>query len=402
MDEKLQEISRLAQTCDCGNEHFAITIETIRIGRHMLREAADYIAEKSFLNTVMVTDANTYRAAGAELERELAERGADCRVIRLIPNANGDVLADELSIVQTLLETPSGTQALLAVGSGTIHDIARAASYKMNMPFISIPTAPSVDGYSSMGAPLVVRGFKKTYQLHCPIAVFADLDVLIQAPPIMRAAGFGDMIAKFTSLVDWQFSHLAAREPYCPFSARLTREALTACVERLDAIAQGTEEGIRSLTEGLMVSGLAMLLFGQSHPASGGEHHVSHMWEMEALKNGKKQMLHGAKVGVSSRMIAARYKNEFLPLLEPVSDPAQQLPADLPEPIRSQREPLAAAVKALPEEGEYRRMLALLGGPTEPEELGLDEAAVEQSLQTAHTIRDRFTILRFLNERAAR
>lgn len=76
---------------------------------------------------------------------------------------NEDVIADERAIMQVLLETPNDVDAFIAVGAGTVHDITRFSSYKMKVPFISVPTAPSVDGFTSMGAPLIIRGVKKDH-----------------------------------------------------------------------------------------------------------------------------------------------------------------------------------------------------------------------------------------------
>lgn len=96
------------------------------------------------------------------------------------PNKNGDVLADEVSLVDLFLSLKEDTDLLVAVGSGTIHDLVRFISGKSGKPFVSIPTAPSVDGFTSLGAPIVVRGEKKTYQLVAPMALFADTAVLQQ------------------------------------------------------------------------------------------------------------------------------------------------------------------------------------------------------------------------------
>src|SRR5690606_41679685 len=101
-------------------------------------------------------------------------------------------------------------------GSGTIQDITRFCSGKIGKPFISIPTAPSVDRFTSLGAPIIVRGFNETAQTVAPIALFADINILRKAPTEMIAAGFEDMIAKFTSLADWKFVVLLNNEPYCP------------------------------------------------------------------------------------------------------------------------------------------------------------------------------------------
>ncbi len=106
------------------------------------------------------------------------------------------------------------------------------------------------------------------------------------------------MLAKYTSLFDWEFESIVTNEEYLEKSAELTRSALEECVKHVHSIAKGEEEGLYVLTSALITSGLAMLLYGKSHPASGAEHHLSHYWEMEFLKKGKRQLLHGAKVGV--------------------------------------------------------------------------------------------------------
>ncbi|MGW8956402.1 hypothetical protein [Paenibacillus sp. NPDC055715] len=41
-------------------------------------------------------------------------------------------------------------------------------------------------------------------------------------------------------------------------------------------------------------------MIDHSRPASGGEHHISHPIEMDFIAEGRKQVLHGAKVGVAS------------------------------------------------------------------------------------------------------
>ena len=123
------------------------------------------------------------------------------------------------------------------------------------------------------------------------------------------------MVAKFTSLADWKFSSLMGGELYCPVVAKLTKEALEACLTHHRSIAVRNEEGVTVLIEALILSGLAMLIFGHSHPASGGEHYFFHYWEMEFLIEKRPQILHGAKVGVSTALISQLYKEEVHALL---------------------------------------------------------------------------------------
>lgn len=199
-----------------------------------------------------------------------------------------------------------------AVGSGTIHDIVRFVSFKMDIPIIAVPTAASVDGFTSKGAPLIFRGFKNTIQTASPLAVFADINIIKKAPQELTAAGFGDIIGKYTPLLDWKISNLIANEPYNELAAHLTKNSLVACVNHVEEIAAHSELGIKILMQSLIESGLVMLALDFSRPASGSEHHLSHYWEMELLKNDQKQLLHGAKVGVAATIIIDLYEKFFL------------------------------------------------------------------------------------------
>ncbi|PFN97300.1 sn-glycerol-1-phosphate dehydrogenase [Bacillus sp. AFS076308] len=402
MEKIITEIMSLANSCDCGNHHNQIPIETILVGNNVLGEAAAYLEKKAFKKAVIIADEQTFRAAGEELSKHLSTTKVVYSTCLLQPDENNNVVADEKSLVQAKLETSQDTEVILAVGSGTIHDIARFTSTKMKIPFISIPTAPSVDGFTSMGAPIIVRGMKKTFQMMAPIAVFADLGILRDAPKKMIAAGFGDMLAKYTSLADWKFGHLTYGEPYCPLVANITREALQLCVEKADKIAAADEEGIRILIEALIQSGLAMLLFGQSHPASGGEHHLSHYWEMEFLRQNRPQVLHGAKVGVAVALLADVYEREFIPaisVLRKLDDTIKTVEDYcIVRNIKENIEEIKAVYAAIPKASQLRELIEKVGGEILPSQLGIDGDLIMRSLTEAHHLRNRFTALKFLNE----
>ncbi|MFJ5761484.1 sn-glycerol-1-phosphate dehydrogenase [Neobacillus sp. NPDC093182] len=393
MENYITELMTLAQTCDCGNHHHRIPIERIKIGNSVYKELAAYAEYKGFNHAVIIADENSYQAAGKSLSEIFKETGISISLSVIKPDENNDVAADEQSLVQALLEIPVETDVIIAVGAGTIHDIARFCGAKMKLPFISVPTAPSVDGFTSMGAPLIIRGVKTTFQMSAPIAVFADLSVLKASPRKMVAAGFGDMLAKYTSLADWKFGRLAKGEPYCPLVAAITREALDSCVEKVEKIATADEEGIQILIEALIKSGLAMLIFGQSHPASGGEHHLSHYWEMDFLKRKRPAVLHGAKVGVSTVLLAEVYKGQFLPLLSE-STRLQSMENSLNN--ESVKE-IMKIYQEIPTPEHLKNLLTQTGGEIMPEQLGIDEQLVAASLSSAHNLRNRYTALKFLN-----
>ncbi|RRJ66892.1 sn-glycerol-1-phosphate dehydrogenase [Paenibacillus oralis] len=365
-------------------------LERIELERGVLREVAPFLREREYHRSILVADENTYKAAGERLARDLEGAGLAAKLCLIQPNDVGDVVAEEASLVQLLLEvSPEETDALIAVGSGTIHDIVRFAAHKSGKPFVSVPTAPSVDGFTSAGAPLIIRGVKKTVPAVPPVAIFADLDILMSAPQRLVAAGFGDMLGKYTSLFDWKFSSLTAGEPYDEQAALITERALRSCVEHAGEIGARSEEGIRALMTALIESGIAMLLFGQSHPASGAEHHLSHYWEMEFLRRGERAVLHGAKVGAACAEIARVYHDAAGRGICPGAEP---------EALRQHGAQVREWLRDLPSEAQLRDLLRQAGGPASRTELGIDDELFARSLREAHRVRDRHTLLRALNE----
>ncbi|NNU85188.1 sn-glycerol-1-phosphate dehydrogenase [Geobacillus sp. BMUD] len=399
MNQTLDGIVSLAKQCQCGHRHYDIPIEQIVVSHEAFKRLAAYLQYKRYKKVAVVADARTFAAAGQSLCDELENESIRCKVCFVQPDENGDVIADERAIVQVLLGTPDDVDAFIAVGAGTIHDITRFGSYKMKVPFISVPTAPSVDGFTSMGAPLIIRGVKKTIQAQAPIAVFADIEVLRNAPKAMIAAGFGDMLAKYTSLADWQFAHWMMDEPYCPFVHQLTEQSLQTCVDHLDDIADGGEQGIRVLMDALLQSGIAMLLMGQSYPASGAEHHLSHYWEMEFLRQNKRQVLHGAKVGVSTPIIVEHYQRVFWPLLSELEKCRKSMDETIWERLKAHTASIRELLESLPSPERLRSMVERVDGAVAPQQLGIDHWLVERGLKEAHRLRpNRFTMLYCLNE----
>jgi len=401
MESVIAKIRLMAEQCECGQAHVEIPIEKIVVANGALGQVGAYLEEKSLKKAAILADQHTYKAAGEALVKQLEQTQIEATVIRIQPDENGDVVADEKALVQALLNISDDTDVLLSVGAGTIHDITRFCGAKMKIPFISIPTAPSVDGFTSLGAPLIVNGVKKTFQMMAPIAVFADLAILTRAPRKMIAAGFGDMVAKITSLADWRFGHLIAGEPYCPLVAQMTKEALESCVSHYHQIAKGEETGIQLLIEALIESGLAMLLFGQSHPASGGEHHLSHYWEMEFIKKKQKAVLHGAKVGVSTALLSEIYKDDFLKMIEDEKELERLnhgVHKDIIENLKEHRGEIQQLFRNIPDSDQIRQWVETIGGESLPEQLGISQELLNRSLVEAHNLRDRLTALKFLNE----
>lgn len=371
-----------------------ITIPEIFIEQQALCLIPTYLHSKNFKNIVLVVDENTRKAAGDKLKNTLANDNFHMTIIELKPTKHQQVIADERTLINMFLEMPNNTDIIVAVGSGTIHDVVRFVSYKMAVPFISVPTAASVDGFTSKGAPLIIRGFKTTFQTASPIAVFADIDILKEAPHEMTAAGFGDIIGKYTSLLDWKISSLIAEEPYNQLAADLTRKSLESCVNNVQEIANRSDYGLTILMQSLIESGLVMLVLDFSRPASGSEHHLSHYWEMDLLKKDAKQLLHGAKVGVAVSIIVDLYKELIINLdVKTLAHDSSYVNSF----IRNWDQ-IKVAINELPNSNYIRYLLKTVGGATTSKELNIHDKLVAESLNKAFHLRNRCTGLFLINQ----
>ena len=204
---------------------------------------------------------------------------------------------------------------MIACGSGTIHDITRYHAYHKKINFLSIPTAASVDGFVSTMAAMTWKGMKKTFTAVSPIFVLADSDIFAHAPKRLTASGVGDLLGKYTALCDWRIASAVTGEYISWPIVNWEYDILKDLVNNLDGIGSGDLAAYENLMYGLLLSGLAMQIMTYSRPASGCEHHCSHLWE-EAAINEPIDYLHGEKVGVGLCITSAVYKKALEKLKE--------------------------------------------------------------------------------------
>ena len=284
--------------CSCGRDH-AMETKLAVVESGVLSRFDAYMEQYGIEGfRTAVYDTNTYHAEGLTRPRADFEAVLDAT----------DLHGNEHGVAALKAVLPAETKVLIAVGSGTIHDITRYVAWELGLQFISCPTAASVDGFCSSVAAMTWEGAKKTLTAVPPVLVLADLDVITKAPIRLARSGFGDMIGKFVALTDWKIGHILTGEFYCDRIADMTMEATRAVMDSAAGIAAGDTAAYEKLTYGLILSGLAMQLMGNSRPASGAEHHISHIIEMEPDSYGvHSDGLHGEKVGVGTLVAIAEY-----------------------------------------------------------------------------------------------
>ena len=380
---------------------------------------------------LMVADANTYRAAGETAMDVLVRAGWQVGLCLL--DSRGELKAGEEVLGRLLSALGPEEEFLLAVGAGTINDLTKYAAHLTGRSYAVVATAPSMDGYASPVAALTVRGVKKTCGAIPPVAVFGDLQVLGSAPPEMIRAGFGDLLGKYTALADWRLGHVVAGEGFSRDIASGVRRAVDSCSQA--AGGGDKDQYVLDLTLALVESGLAMLKWGDSRPASGAEHHVAHFLEMFQHGAGQKTHLHGIRVGVAEVYMSALYHNLFRmdagtvkaligrkkpegaaaarARVEAAFGPAagqvleEQGGYYLDEAARRERhaailanwDQLRECVKDnVPRPARIRELLRAAGAPTSFEELGIPASLAVSALDNSKEIRSRYTVLRLAED----
>jgi len=312
LDPKSPQLNRLLAD-NRASETRGVTRE-VMLGRGAVQAIGPWFAKTwPGLDAVVVSDAHTYAAAGRAVEESLAAAGVIARRLILEPRRGDDHLVAEDGVVravQTLLDSAPSAR-FVAVGAGSVNDICKYASYKAaeRREYVAVPTAASMNGYTSTIAALLVSGVKRTLPCDQPVAIFADTDVLMAAPRHLNQAGFGDLLSKPVSQADWLLSHILRGVPYSTRPNDILEELFAELLTQAKAIGEADAYGLQVLMEAILVSGFSMAVAGSSAPASGGEHLVSHYWDMEQLCAGGPLLgLHGTQVGVATRLSAMLFE----------------------------------------------------------------------------------------------
>ena len=252
-----------ARPCSCGREH-QIAVKEILIEAGAVEKLEEEMSEgmlREYISPLVICDTNTY-AATEELMEDIYDR---CQV--LVLDAEG-LQADRhaIKIVENNME--EDIDLILAVGAGTIHDISRYIAHNYKVPFISVPTAASGDGFVTTVAAMTLDGVKKTVPSVAPICVYADTDIFSKAPQRLTAAGISDLMAKYICLADWKIANLVTGEYFCRETVKLEEKALKTVKSSIQDITEGEENECEQLMYALILSGLAMQMIGNSRPAS--------------------------------------------------------------------------------------------------------------------------------------
>ena len=410
----LNKILKNLENCACGREHKCAT-KVVRIESGLVNRVGEALTEAGFPKKLLfVADNNTLRASEGIVE---SLEGSGFVLKKIIYD---NMMYAKIESVNELKALCGDVDGIISVGTGSLNDICRVTAFGLGKRFCIFATAPSMDGFASDTAPIIENNFKESWKAEQPEVILADTKILANSPLELKAAGFGDMVAKYIGLADWRISELLTGEYYCPAVAKLTEDAIEKIVSLADKVGANDEEAAGAIMEALVLSGIAMKLALSSRPASGAEHVVSHYLECYKLARGIWPEFHGKKVGVATVFVNRLYRNlaERLTEIEPHADDtnwddvyAAFSPEQIPEVKKLNTPTITDKIdvqklkeswprireiifETLPTDEKLMSLMKVAGAATELEEINVSEELFLQALKFHPYMRYRVLVTR--------
>ena len=292
--------------CTCGMTH-TCSIKHILVEEGANQKLSGLLG--GYRKILLVADTNTYAACGESIKAQIGERLESL----LIYQRDGLLIPNEEAVDEMFAKLTDQTDLIVGIGSGVIQDTCKYVSFQKKLPYYIVATAPSMDGYASVGAAMIMGGMKVTYSAHVPEAIIADVDVLKNAPMDMIKAGYGDILGKYSCLNDWKLAKIVRNEYFCDYVYDLTYDMLVKTKDLGPKLLLRDPDAVRTLMEAIVGVGVAMAFVGNSRPASGSEHHLSHFFEITGILNDEPYFMHGTDV-VYSSVYTERLREELLQL----------------------------------------------------------------------------------------
>lgn len=289
---------------------------------------------------------------------------------------------------ETVIQKCEDCDYILAVGSGSLNDVCKYAGTKLGIPSGVLATAASMDGYLSKGSALMEKGMKVTETVNMPEDVLVDTAILAKAPVLMTAAGFGDIVGKYTCLADWNLSHILNGEEIHEEAYKRMQTARDELIDSFEQLKSYSLPAVEKLMAALLEAGTSMAICGNSRPASGSEHHQSHFLEMDFVKRGEHIPPHGVKVAIGTLVSLTMYQDLKKKILAGESGFS-----------KDQCEKLLRLIDTLPSVDTVKKMLIDMGCPVRFSEIGVRPETMREMLLNAYKVRDRYTILTLYAEK---
>lgn len=299
-------------------------------------------------NIVMLSGEKTYGLAGKTIESSLESHGFTCDPIVGDYAATLEA-AEELAKTLGKAREKAPGLTLMAVGGGTVLDLAKYVSSKEGLKLVAIPTLLSSDAMATGYSVLRDGGRNMAIKAKAPDLIIGDYEILKNQPKRFVSAGAGDMLSKISALYDWRLGFWLGNESYSDFAMNVARSTTDLLEKRILDVARMNYIGIETLFLAEVTDGYLMEMSGTTRVAAGSEHLFAF-----AMENIGGNGLHGELCSLGTIMMVylqSRHKHDVKGYLQAV------------------------------------------GAPTTAEEIGVRSGDIVRALTVAHSMRPWYTIL---------
>lgn len=265
----------------------------VKVGDNTLSNIGKYLAENGLNKAVIYFGNGLINLFGDKVLEGMTSSGVEVLHYEELDTVKID------DIMDIAFSLPNDTQTVIGIGGGKVIDAAKYMCYLRKLPFISVPTSASSDGFCSSTASLIVNNRRKSVPAELAYGIVVDTLAILSAPNKYILSGIGDMISKITAIEDWKYEVEHGVSTLDDTAVMLTKNAVNSFA-RMPYEDMERDAVIRELINGLTMSGLANEIAHGSAPTSGSEHLISHALDMN-LEN---PQLHGIQVGIATYIMA--------------------------------------------------------------------------------------------------
>jgi len=277
-----------------------ISIPTIlKIGKGAFKYVEEILHDENIEDVMFILDENMYKMLHENIEDIIKNLDITSNYKIIEPNTK---IEDLISISYSL---DSKIELLVGIGGGSIIDRTKYISYLKKIPWLSVPTSPSNDGFSSPLSSLYINNKRVSVPAKMPYGIVIDTDIIMNCPIHMLISGIGDSVSNITAVYDMNLESNKKMINNDDFSAMVSLQSIDTLL-KVQTQDIRSDEFITHLVESLTMSGIAMEIAGSSKPSSGSEHLISHALDQLL---GVNNYPHGIQVGISTYIVSLLQKN---------------------------------------------------------------------------------------------
>ncbi len=281
----------------------------LEVGKGNLLYLGAVIEKAGFSNIVLFLGQGINEMFGEKIKHSFKFQST--KILKVYENDDIDIN----NIVKTAFSIPAETDVVVGIGGGKVLDVAKYTCFLKKLPFISVPTTTSNDGFSSSSCSLIINERRSSVNAVMPYGIIVDIDVIKEAPEKFIYSGIGDLVSKITSLYDWEFEEKNGKAQVDDFAVMIAKKSVNSFV-RTEFKSIRDEVFIKELVDSLAMSGIAVEIAQNSAPASGSEHLISHALD-KLLEN---PQLHGLQVGIATYIMSKVQNHRYQRITEVFED----------------------------------------------------------------------------------